>query len=79
MIKHIDAKRRERIARRACEHLVGAARFGHTGRMVVGEDRRGDVGAQRFLDNFARISVRTPYRAPEMWLTFKWLVSPDVV
>ena len=58
MVKHAHIHQRERLLQRLRQRLVGTRRFGNAGRMVVREDQRARVVAQRALDDFARVYPR---------------------
>ena len=57
VIKRSDVDKRERIAQSARDELVGLARFRHTARVVVREDHRSRVVAQRALHDLARMNA----------------------
>jgi len=58
VIKRSDVDQRERIAQSARDELVSLARFRHSARVVVREDHRGRVVAQRALHDLARMNAR---------------------
>jgi hypothetical protein len=60
---HVDQV--ERVLQRAGQQLVGGARLGGAGGVVVGEDHRGGVAREGELDHFARIDRGLGERAAE--------------
>ena len=55
----------ERLAQARGDDLVRLARFGHAGRVVVGQDDGRGIARQRLLDHFARVHAGAVHRAAE--------------
>ena len=65
MVEHLDLDQRERLLQVARQELVRLARLRHARRMVVREDHRRRVDAQRRLDDLARVDAGLRQRAFE--------------
>src|SRR5579864_1479682 len=68
MVEHLDIDQRQGPLQRARENLVGMAWLRDARRMVVREDRRRRVAAQRAFHNLPRIDARLRERSAEQLL-----------
>ena len=65
MVQRFDINQRKGLLQRLSKHLVGVARFGYTGGVIVRKDDRGSVGPKCGFHNFARINARLRQSTPE--------------
>src|SRR5207244_3772757 len=80
VVEHLDLDQRERFLKIARQQLVGLARLRDARRMVVREDHRRRVDAQRRLDDLARVDAGLRQRAFERVLDvdrFVLGIEPD--
>ena len=65
MIEHADIDQRQRIAQAVGDQFVGLAGFRDARGMIVREDHRRCIAAQRLLDDLAGMDARAIDRAAE--------------
>src|SRR6267154_5634158 len=68
MVQHLNVDQSERAFQRAGEDLVGMARFGDAGGVVMRENHRRRVMLERALHDLARVNARLGQRAVEQLL-----------
>src|SRR5690606_34965226 len=68
VVEHPDIDEGERAFQAAGDDLVGLARLGDPGRVVVGQDQRGGVLGERALDDLARVHAGAIDRAAKQFL-----------
>lgn len=65
MIEQSDLDQRERIAQSSSDHLIGPARLGDPGGVIVYRDDRCRIVGERLAQHFAWVDGRTVERATE--------------